>query len=82
MVEKEFGKLQKFTKKINFKKAGVLFEEFTSLCKDIKYFDETEVSDEIISELCDSIEREIKKITKDSIETLKKNKLLKIVTYH
>ena len=76
-VEKKYGNVRKCFEKINFNKAETLMEEFTNLCRDIKDYDEIEVSDEIISELCYTIKNEIKKIIRNSIEKLKENRFLK-----
>ena len=76
-VEKKYGNVRKCFEKINFDKAGTLMEEFTNLCRDIKDYDEIEVSDEIISELCYTIKNEIKKIIRNSMEKLKENRFLK-----
>ena len=68
MCEKGYSKIKNALDKINFKKAENLFNDFKSLCMDIKNYDEKEVNMEIINDLCDGILKEIEKMIKDCIE--------------
>ena len=68
IAEIGFTNMKSALKKINFYKEETLFLEFTSLCKDIKDYDEREVEMDIITELCSNIITEFKKMIKDCIK--------------
>ena len=55
-------------KKIKFDRAETLLSEFTSLCRDIKDYNEREVEMDIISELISGIINEWKKMIRDCIK--------------
>ena len=68
IAEKGFKNIKNAFKKIKFYQEETLLTEITSLCKDIKDYDERGVEMEIIAELCSNIISEFKKMIKDCIK--------------
>ena len=64
-------------KSIIFDKSETLLSEFTSLCRDIKDYNEKEVEMDIISELMSSIINEWKKMIRDCIKESELCELIK-----
>ena len=78
MAEKGFGTIKNALKKIKFNEIDNLIKGFQNLCEDIKDYDESENESEIISELCDAIQIEFKKMISDCIIESGLCKLLEI----
>ena len=72
---KAFSNMEKNLKKINFVKVEDLFSEFQTLCKDIQDYDEKENESEIINELCERIQEELKKMIDECIKESELNKI-------
>ena len=78
MAEKGYSNFKNIFKKINFNKVDILLKEFEDLCADSKDYDEGEFENEILSELCDEIQKELKKLLFNCIKESELCELLKI----
>ena len=61
MAEKGFSNIKDIFKKIKFDKGDILLKEIENLCVDSKDYDEGVFEKGILSELCDGIQKELKK---------------------